>query len=305
MEMKLSGTRIKELRLKLSWSQEKLAEQAGLNPRTVQRAESEGSASLRTRLQLAQALCVLPGELDAEPAAVDAAAASPALAHSGVSIYYLTVLLLVSIVYLAAQPAYFSVSVTHFSWAAWAGWTETGVWLVVSVLVWAMAALPILHWLMRKHRVLFARYLAAFSVALGLTVLRIWVPAPAWLADGLTALLSLSGLALLLSLYVPRLDTTLLRHVACMQLAVYLFLWFFNKVIGFIVGTYMFVEAGRQLTEVSPAWYVAGSLVSAAGDLVQLIPFGLVLILSFARRPDWTQRAERPAPAQLPPLSST
>lgn len=303
MEMKLSGTRIKELRLKLSWSQEKLAEQARLNPRTVQRAEAEGSASLRTRLQLAEALGVQPDELDAATSALNVAStAGPSSAQAGTTIYYFVVLLLVSLVYLAAQPAYFSVSVSNFSWGLMP-WGETGIWLLAAVLIWAFTAVPILHWLLRKHRALFVPYLAACSCALGLTALRIAQPQPEWIAQGLTALVSLSGFALLASLYIPRLDTRLLRHAVCMSLSVYVFLWFFDEVIGFIAGTYMFIEAGRQLSEVAPPWYVAGSLMREIGDLVQLIPVGLVLVLSFARRPSWPWHSSRTA-REAHPLSS-
>lgn len=41
-----------------------MAEAAGLNPRTVQRAETDGSGSLKTRLQLAEALRVRPDGID-------------------------------------------------------------------------------------------------------------------------------------------------------------------------------------------------------------------------------------------------
>lgn len=64
MEMKLDTHKIKALRLNLSWTQEKLAEKAGLNARTIQRVETEGSASLHTRLCLARAFGVEPQELD-------------------------------------------------------------------------------------------------------------------------------------------------------------------------------------------------------------------------------------------------
>lgn len=301
MEMKLSGTRIKELRLKRSWSQEKLAEAAGLNARTVQRAETEGSGSLRTRLQLAEALQVQPAELDAEPDALNPVPATGGTTpQPGTDIYYLAVLLLVSLAYVAAQPAYFSMSVSNFSWGAWG---DSGVRLPVAGLTWAIAAIPVLYWLRRKHRTLFAPYLAAFSCALALTALRIDQPRAEWIAEGLTALVSLGGLALLASLYLPRLDTKLLRHAVCMCLSVYVFLWFFSEVTGFVVGTYMFVAAGRQLSEVAPLWYVAGSLMREIGDLVQLIPIGLVLILSFARRPAWPWRAAR-ASREPQPLTS-
>ena len=60
-DMKLDPTRLKLLRESRGWSQEQLAEIACLNPRTVQRAEAGGKASLDTGMALASALgCALP-----------------------------------------------------------------------------------------------------------------------------------------------------------------------------------------------------------------------------------------------------
>lgn len=55
---------VKELRIKHSYSQERLAEIVGVNPRTIQRIESNGVASLSTRGALAEALGVRPEDLD-------------------------------------------------------------------------------------------------------------------------------------------------------------------------------------------------------------------------------------------------
>jgi macrolide-specific efflux system membrane fusion protein len=63
--MNVDGKRIRTLRLERSWSQETLAEQAGLSLRTVQRMEVEGIASLHSRLAVARALNVAAVELDA------------------------------------------------------------------------------------------------------------------------------------------------------------------------------------------------------------------------------------------------
>ena len=49
MELKVNQKKIKELRLKKSWSQEELAEKAAISLRTVQRMELDGSASLKSR----------------------------------------------------------------------------------------------------------------------------------------------------------------------------------------------------------------------------------------------------------------
>lgn len=64
MEVKIDQQKIKELRLARSWSQEKLADEAGVSLRTVQRMELDGSASLKSRLAVAQAFDIEPGELD-------------------------------------------------------------------------------------------------------------------------------------------------------------------------------------------------------------------------------------------------
>jgi transcriptional regulator with XRE-family HTH domain len=63
-EVKLDHALVRKLRLEKSWSQETLAEKAGLNLRTVQRLESNGAASLRTRRCVAAALGVDPSALD-------------------------------------------------------------------------------------------------------------------------------------------------------------------------------------------------------------------------------------------------
>lgn len=57
-QMKLDAAALKALREEKSWSQEHLADAAGLSARTVQRVEAEGRASGQTRLALAAALDV-------------------------------------------------------------------------------------------------------------------------------------------------------------------------------------------------------------------------------------------------------
>lgn len=58
---------LKEKRLFKSWSQEQLAGAAGISLRTVQRIETDGVASLRSRTALAGALNLQPAELDTAP----------------------------------------------------------------------------------------------------------------------------------------------------------------------------------------------------------------------------------------------
>jgi DNA-binding XRE family transcriptional regulator len=58
VQMKINGEVIRSLREQKAWSQEHLAEAAGLSARTVQRVETEGVGSSETRLALAAALGV-------------------------------------------------------------------------------------------------------------------------------------------------------------------------------------------------------------------------------------------------------
>ena len=54
--MKINTVLVRELRQRHSWSQDELATAAGLNLRTVQRIENEGSASLQSAKAIASAL---------------------------------------------------------------------------------------------------------------------------------------------------------------------------------------------------------------------------------------------------------
>jgi transcriptional regulator with XRE-family HTH domain len=77
--MKIDPVKLRKLRDARAWSQEHLASVAGLSVRTVQRIEAEGSASAESRLALAAALDVAPGDLHApEEAASAPQPASPA-----------------------------------------------------------------------------------------------------------------------------------------------------------------------------------------------------------------------------------
>ena len=76
MVVMIDGRLVKELRIKHSYSQERLAEIVGVNARTIQRIESSGVTSLGTRGALAQAFGVKPEDLDiAEVSAARAAQA--------------------------------------------------------------------------------------------------------------------------------------------------------------------------------------------------------------------------------------
>jgi DNA-binding XRE family transcriptional regulator len=73
MTVRVNGQLIKELRIKHSYSQEKLAEVVGVNLRTIQRIETNGVAALSTRGALAKALGVEPEDLDVPQASTAAA----------------------------------------------------------------------------------------------------------------------------------------------------------------------------------------------------------------------------------------
>ena len=72
----VNGQMVKELRIKHSYSQEKLAAIVGVNLRTIQRIETKGVASLDTRGALAKALDVRPEDLDVPEASAAVAAQS-------------------------------------------------------------------------------------------------------------------------------------------------------------------------------------------------------------------------------------
>ncbi|HEY7673052.1 MAG TPA: helix-turn-helix domain-containing protein [Gammaproteobacteria bacterium] len=74
MDMSVNRDLVRQLRLNKSWSQEQLAEEAGVSPRTVQRVESDGVASLQSCRAIAKALGVEPADLRLSPGPSDSAA---------------------------------------------------------------------------------------------------------------------------------------------------------------------------------------------------------------------------------------
>lgn len=62
--MNINAQLVTALRKKKSWSQEELATASGLNPRTIQRIESDGVASLQSRKALAAAFDLEVRELE-------------------------------------------------------------------------------------------------------------------------------------------------------------------------------------------------------------------------------------------------
>lgn len=65
-DMKISPATVRRLRTDLGWSQEQLAVASGLSLRTIQRVESDGSASRETRTSLAATFGIQLAELSAE-----------------------------------------------------------------------------------------------------------------------------------------------------------------------------------------------------------------------------------------------
>jgi transcriptional regulator with XRE-family HTH domain len=63
MDMSVDREFVRRLRLDKSWSQEKLAEEAGVSLRTVQRVEADGVASHRSCRAIAKALGVEPADM--------------------------------------------------------------------------------------------------------------------------------------------------------------------------------------------------------------------------------------------------
>lgn len=74
-DMKIAAATVRQLREARAWSQEQLATVSGISPRTVQRVESEGVASLDTRMALAAAL-------ECEPAMLLESAEAGSIAHT-------------------------------------------------------------------------------------------------------------------------------------------------------------------------------------------------------------------------------
>lgn len=82
MEMKVNSKIVRSLREERAWSQEHLAQVAGVSLRTIQRIEADGTASAETRMALASAFGVSLSALslkDESGAAVEILAPVPAI----------------------------------------------------------------------------------------------------------------------------------------------------------------------------------------------------------------------------------
>lgn len=99
MTVQINGQLIRELRIKHSYSQEKLAALVGVNLRTIQRIESNGVAALSTRGALARALGVNPEDLDV---AEKSTASAPPRGHDSRLPHWSSLLLSAALVVLGA-----------------------------------------------------------------------------------------------------------------------------------------------------------------------------------------------------------
>ncbi len=66
-EMKIDAATVRRLRESRAWSQEQLAEVAGVSVRTIQRVEADGSGSCETCMGLANAFECVPADLMKAP----------------------------------------------------------------------------------------------------------------------------------------------------------------------------------------------------------------------------------------------
>jgi transcriptional regulator with XRE-family HTH domain len=291
MEMKLNTQRIKTLRLGRSWSQEKLAEECGLNPRTIQRVETDGSASLHTRLRIARAFGVEPGELDIVevveagvdmPSPIPVATAVP----SGKSYYvvpfrfvlHLPVLLLIALVYLTSTPIFFSLSRSNFQPLGPDAWS--GQYMLVILVFWSCVALPWMGAIYVRHRVHLRLHMMYLGALVLFSVLRVLQQE---LARSLLSIaIYLSGLVLLYTCFRASVHRALARHLVFVTLAAYLFvLLVHNPLSGFFVVNYFRWEQGL---DIMPPWISFLTFVGRQlSQTTQLIPLVLVLLFDLGR----------------------
>lgn len=293
MEMKLNTHHIKALRLNLSWTQEKLAEKAGLNARTIQRVETEGSASLQTRLNLARALGVEPHELDLHVPVEAHIPDAPGQVPADVSPWrerqsqisplrvglHLPLLLLISLVYVAWTPIYFSLSRSNSS-----NFTDLFVpaltWPTVTFAFWLLLA-PVWMGLVHYHyRPRIRLHLACLAALVCCSFLRVMQPEITVIV--LPLVLYLSGLALLFTCFSNTVHLERIRQVFFICLAGYLFVWIFQgRISTFMFGSWYRwqQDLGIPLPWVSFPRY----LMRMLGDITQLWPLALVLLFDLGR----------------------
>ncbi len=280
MEMKLNTHRVKTLRLNLSWSQEKLAEEAGLNPRTIQRVETEGTASLHTRLCLAKALGVEPHELDLTELPATSGQEEVVQQREPGSLlgswHHLPLLLLISLVYLAWTPLYFSLSRSGANPSPW----PLTWWVVVTFAFWvplALLWLSVAYYKHRSHIRLHLAYVGTLVCACVLMAIQ-----GKFTLTVLTLTLYLSGVALLCTFYRATRHQALIRRVFFICLATYVFVWVLHgRVSGFLIGNYVSWE--RDLSFALPWVSFPTYVLRMLRELPQLFPVVLVLLFDLGR----------------------
>jgi transcriptional regulator with XRE-family HTH domain len=289
MDMKLDSQKIRELRHRKSWSQEKLAELAGLNPRTIQRVEADGTASLQTRLRLATVFGVQPQLLDAEQAGKIGDAARPGRV-AAIQAYVdklaantsLPLLLLVSVIFLACTVPYFTLSRTSFLWfnygvfeAVVPGWYS--LLILILPVFWVLLAMPWILFLRRSRPHLLKRYFILLSAAEASIYLRYWQPELAM--QIVTISLYISSLLLLLSFFITKVDRQGFWEVSCASLLTYIVLGGLHDRVGlFVLGS--LARWQRDLPFAAP-WISFGDYVMRILEsMTQLVPVLLVLLLA-------------------------
>lgn len=314
MDMKLNKNTIRDLRLQRSWSQERLAEEARLNPRTVQRVEADGTASLQTRLKLARALSVAPAELDGEevqvhtgngsPASVQLAApaARPSGWHTDVAAWlghaagqHFPLLLLIGVLYLSAAPIYFPLSASNFSWLdydylllgrlEWAGLTAS---------VWLLLAGPWLYCCRHWSRERFRRLASYLLIPAAICVLRVWQQELVVL--GLSIALYLGGLGLLAAHLKAQHLRAPARHFFYLMLLSYILLWLIqSRLSTFLLGAWVLLSEGRSVP--APWISLPDYLLRMLSQLVQLLPMVLLILYDMGRTDLSAGKPDHPAAA--------
>jgi transcriptional regulator with XRE-family HTH domain len=287
MDMKLDSGKIRELRHRKSWSQEKLAENAGLNPRTIQRVEADGTASLQTRLRLAKVFAVQPELLDAEPERETGNSANPG--RLAVMLDYLDklaastsipLLLLITIIYLACTAPFFSLSHSHlwFNYGIFEGLLPGWYPFLALLLpcIWIVPALPWLRYLHSRNPLQFRRHMLLLLTAVACIYLRYWQPELAMLL--VTIWLYASCLSLLLSLFLPGRKRQGLRDITCASLLTYIVLGsLHDRVSLFVLGS--LARWQRELPFELPWINFGDYVIRILEGLTHLIPVLLVLLL--------------------------
>lgn len=314
MDMKLNGQRIKALRLQRSWSQEQLADAAGLNQRTIQRVETEGSGSLRTRKALAMALDLDPAALDAlataQPTETQSRNITPASSTlwgkcqvylASRNSYQFILLILLTVFYFASQPFYFSFSRTSFSWINFmlgGPLIEIPLWWASVIIFWLLFAVPWLLVVAKKYRQYLSWHITTMMCLLLLSVARLWQPA--LIMEAITFGLYYCTLLLLAFQFLNHPLEEKVRQSVILFLGCYIFFWFFHALSQFFLRTTLgYFRYGRELWPLS---FWGRIVLGRLADLVQLLPVVMVLLFSLQnkRSPGVSNRHSQQLSPQAP-----